>query len=157
MATRQPPTHPIPLKFHKKKVQLQLDYRPPYEEVDGERRSVVQGSVFLSVARALDEAGSRMDWDGATFMKLGPVDVAQILTGLRARSDKVDLYHQPSGSPRSSSLQIEPGQKPGTYRWTLTVASEGQKDARTIYLDTCDTHLLVTCLEAVIPMMVGWA
>jgi len=157
MATRQPATHPIPLKFHKKKVQLQVDYRPPYEEVDGERRSVVQGSIFLSVAKALDEAGSRMDWDGATFMKLGPADIAQIVTGLRTRSEKIDLFHQPPGSARSSSLQIEPGKTPGTYRWTLTVSSEGQKDVRTVYLDTSDIYLLVTCLEAVVPRMVGWA
>jgi hypothetical protein len=153
---RRPPTHPIPLKFHKKKVQLQLDYRPPYEEEEGERRTAVQGSVFLSIAKAADETGGRMDWEGATSMKLGPADIAQIVTGLRSRSAMVDLFHQPPGSTRSSSLQIEPGKNAGTYRWTLTVASEGQKDSRIVYLDTADTYLLVTCLEAALPKMMGW-
>ena len=61
-------SYPQPLKFHKKIAQLQIDLVRPKEEMEGDRKRVKEGCLFLSLAKPLGDTG-RMDWANKINMK----------------------------------------------------------------------------------------
>lgn len=154
---------PLGVKFHKGDVQLQFDLRLPYVEVvEGKRRSHA-GSVLLQLAKSAVGRGEKMDWENALTMKLGLPDLMKLGAAFhRGGFDKVDLFHNsdaghPSSAKRSTTLIVTPGQRPDTFRWTLTRRAGNDKDERVIYLGQEELYGVKILIDAAIARIMGWA
>jgi hypothetical protein len=154
---------PLGVKFHKGDVQLQFDLRLPYVDVvEGKRRSHA-GSVLLQLAKSAQGRGEKMDWENALTMKLGLPDLTKLGAAFNGGVfEKVDLFHNSdaghqNGAKRSTTLVVTPGQKPGTYRWTLTKRAGNDKDERVIYLGQEELYGVKILIDAAIARIMGWA
>lgn len=149
--------YPQPVKFHKKTAQLQVDLARPKEEQtpDGKTR-VNTGCVFFTLAKALSDGSDRMDWNNKLLMKIDHVDIAKIITATRSGKFPVDIYHKSASNGDSSSLKLEPGQNPGTFKLFMGKVKGGQKSYGQIYLNTEDMFILFNLLEASLPVTLGW-
>ena len=149
--------YPQPVKFHKKSAQLQVDLSRPKEEQtqDGKTRAT-SGCVFFTIAKALGDGSDRMDWNNKILMKIDHVDIAKIVTSTREAKFPVDIYHKSANTGDSSTLKIEPGQNPGTFKLFMGKTRNGQKSYAQIYLNTEDMFILFNLLEASVPVTLGW-
>ena len=187
---RRFPRFPIPVKFHKKSVQLELDLQLPFEEEVAGKWAVTPGCIWLSIAKAKDSAGRSMDWENKLTFKMGSVDIRKILDGLpnldrhtaqwvtkkreseaagqqfSAKRPLIDLLHDPSKPkrastggkiPKVSTLQVECGEKWGTYRWTLTVGKGQERDYRSVFLSRDEMVHIKVLLEAALARIPAWA
>lgn len=149
--------YPQPIKFHKKSAQLQVDLARPKEEQTPEGKTRVNpGCVFFTLARALGDDSGRMDWQNKILMKIDHTDIAKIITGTRTQKFPVDIYHKSESTGNSSSLKLEPGQNPGTFKLFMGKSVNNQKSYAQIYLNTEDMFLLFNLLEASVPLTLGW-
>jgi hypothetical protein len=154
-------TYPQNLKFHKKVAQLQIDlFKARDEETSAGKITSKEGAVFFAIAKSLGPDTDRMDWDNKITMKISPTDISKIVVGCRKRSFPVDLIHRSEKTGRTTTLKIEPGQREGTYRWTIA-ANYGKDDNRnqfvSIYLSDEDMFLVFNVLEASVPLILGWS
>jgi hypothetical protein len=146
---------PQPLKFHKKTAQLQIDLvRPKEEEVEGKVR-VKDGCLFLSLAKAKEDGSDRMDWDNKINMKLDPVDIAEIVTKVR-KNQPAKLFHKSEAAGSTTTLDVGPGEREGTYKWFINKTVGGNKNLGNIYLDQKDMFHIFTMFEAALPVISGW-
>lgn len=143
--------YPQPLKFHKKTAQLQVDLVRPKEDDNGRIKS---GCLFLSLAKALDDNSGRMDWDNKINMKLDPVDISKIVTGVRS-GQPVKLFHKSDSAGSVTTLNVEAG-NPGSFKWFISKAVGDDKKLGNIYLDSGDMFHLFTMFEASLPVISGW-
>jgi hypothetical protein len=148
--------YPQPLKIHKKVAQLQIDLKPARENLDAEsgKVKVEDGCVFFSLAKALDDKSGKMDWHNKILMKIEHGDIAKIVVGVR-NGKTVDLFHK-SSEIKSTTLKVEAGQNPGTFKLTMGVADGSYKSISSIYLNTEDMYVMFNLLEASIPLTAGW-
>lgn len=152
-------TYPQALKFHKRTAQLQLDMNRPAEEVaENGKKRIKDGCLFLSLAKALGDDSGRMDWTNKLNMKLNGTDIVKILAGLNVKNFPIDLIHksQKDGIDATSTLKIELGQTPGTFKVFLGRSFGEQKSYGTIYLNGEDMLYVKTMLEAALPVISGW-
>lgn len=96
-----------------------------------------------------------MDWQNKINMKIEAGDIAKIITGVKSGRN-VDIFHK-SSDVKNTSLKIEAGQNPGTYKLTMGMKDAGRQGMGNIYLNTEDLFVLFTLLEASIPLTLGWA
>jgi hypothetical protein len=148
--------YPQPIKFHKKTAQLQVDLARPKEEQQGDRTRVSTGCVFFTLARALDDNSGKMDWNNKILMKIDHSDIAKIVTSARSKKFPIDIFHKSADTGHSSTLKIEEGQNPGTYKVFMGKNAGAQKRYAQIYLNTEDMFLLFNLLEASVPVTLGW-
>jgi len=128
---KQPLRFPLPIKFHKKTVQLELSFKPPYEELKAGRLEQNNGAIYFAMAKSLNPQGTQMDWNNKTLMKIGLTDIAKICVGLRMKKLPIDIVHKVQRD-KTSSLTIEAGQK-GTYKLSMFQKYEENTDARFTY------------------------
>ena len=148
-------TYPQPLKFHKKVAQLQVDLVQPKEEQDDQgKKRIKDGCIFLSLAKALGDSG-RMDWTNQIRMKLSPTDICNILVSIRG-GEVAKLFHKSEAAGTTSTLEVAPGEREGTFKWFIGKTKGEQKAFGNIYLDNKDMFYLFKMLEAALPVISGW-
>ena len=140
-----------PLKFHKKVAQLQIDLAKPKEE-EGKTK---EGCLFISLAKALDDNTGRMDWDNKINMKLGPMDISRIITGVRS-GQPVKLFHKSEAAGSTTTLEVAAGERKGTFKWFLNKTQGQDKKFGNIYLDQRDMFHIFIMFEAALPIISGW-
>jgi len=147
--------YPQPVKFHKKTAQLQIDLKPARENLDESGKTKVEeGCVFFSLAKALDDNSGKMDWNNKILMKIEPNDIAKIIVGLKSNKT-VDIFHK-SSETKSTTLKIEAGQNPGTYKLTMGLKDQSRNSMGNIYLNSEDLFVAFNLLENSIPLTLGW-
>jgi len=148
--------YPQPLKFHKKIAQLQVDLvRPKEEESEGNRPRIKDGCLFLALAKAKQDGSDRMDWENKINIKLDPVDIAEIVTKIRS-GGTAKLFHKSEAAGSTTTLEVAPGDRQGTYKWFINKSVGGTKNFGNIYLDQRDMYHLFTMFEAALPVIAGW-
>lgn len=143
--------YPQPLKFHKKKAQLQIDLKRPEEDDNGRLKP---GCLFLALAKAKEDGSDRMDWDNKINIKLDPVDISKIVTGVRA-GQVVKLFHKVESRNSTTTLNVEAG-SPGSFKWFISKKVGEDSKFGNIYLDSGDMYHLFTMFEAALPVISGW-
>jgi hypothetical protein len=148
--------YPQPVKFHKKTAQFQVDLKPAREIADEStgKLKVEEGCIFFSLAKALEDGSGRMDWNNKILMKIEPNDIAKIVVGLKSNKS-VDIFHK-SSEVKSTTLKIEAGQNPGTYKFTMGMKDGSRNLMGNIYLNSEDLFVIFNLLEASIPLTLGW-
>jgi hypothetical protein len=148
-------SYPQPLKFHKKIAQLQVDLVKPKEEMEGEKRRVKEGCLFLSLAKPLGDTG-RMDWANKINMKLDAVDLVNVLTGMKMKNFPIKLYHKSEAAGSVTTLEVSPGQNAGTFKWFVSKTVGENKNFGQVYLDTKDMYYISVMFESALPVISGW-
>lgn len=143
--------YPQALKFHKKTAQLQVDLVKPKEDENGRIKS---GCLFMALAKAKADNPDRMDWDNKINIKLDPVDIAKIVTGVKA-GQPVKLFHKSEAAGSTTTLNVEAG-NPGSYKFFISKQVGENKNLGNIYLDNSDMYILFTMFEAALPVISGW-
>ena len=128
--------YPQPLKFHKKSAQLQVDLKRPEEDEGGRTKP---GCLFLALAKAKEDGSDRMDWDNKINIKLDPVDIAKIVTGVRS-GQAVKLYHKVEARQSATTLTVEAG-NPGSYKWFISKKVGENQNFGNIYLEIGRAHV----------------
>jgi hypothetical protein len=95
-----------------------------------------------------------MDWNNKILMKIEPNDIAKIVVGLKSNKS-VDIFHK-SSEIKSTTLKIEAGQNPGTYKFTMGMKDGAKNQMSNIYLNSEDLFVIFNLLEASIPLTLGW-
>ena len=149
--------YPQSIKFHKKIAQLQVDLKRP-EEVEGDqgRLKIKDGCIFLTAAKQLNPDSDRMDWENKLLMKLGAVDIVNFLAGINRNTFPIKLFHKVQGTDKSSTLNVEAGDRPGTFKWSIGNSNGTDKRYVNIYLDGKDMLYLKIMFEAALPVISGW-
>ena len=149
-------TYPQPLKFHKKVAQLQADLVRPKEETDEQgKKRIKDGCIFLSLAKALGDNSGRMDWTNQLRMKISPTDICNILVPIRA-GETAKLFHKSEAAGTTSTLEIAPGERAGTFKWFISNSKGADKKFGNIYLDNKDMFYLFKMFESALPVINGW-
>jgi hypothetical protein len=112
--------------------------------------------VFFTLARALGDNSGRMDWNNKILMKIDHTDIAKIVTSARSKKFPIDIFHKSADNGNTSTLKVEEGQNPGTYKLFMGKNIGGQKSYAQIYLNTEDMFLLFNLLETSVPVTLGW-
>jgi hypothetical protein len=95
-----------------------------------------------------------MDWDNKINMKLDPVDVSKIVTGVRS-GQPVKLFHKSESAGSTTTLNVEAG-NPGSYKFNIFKKVGDTSNSGTVYLDNSDMFYLFTMFEASLPVIAGW-
>lgn len=143
--------YPQPLKFHKKTAQLQVDLVKPKEDDGGRIKS---GCLFLALAKAKGDGTEQMDWANKINIKLDPIDISKIVTGVRSGTP-VKLFHKSEKAGSVTTLNVEAG-NPGSFKWFISKSVGDQKNMGNIYLDSGDMYHMFTMFEAALPVISGW-
>lgn len=144
--------HPGALKFHKKSAQIQIDLVRRKEDDNGRMKN---GCLFLSLAKAKDDDSGRMDWENKINMKLDPVDIAEIVTKIRS-GQPAKLFHKSEAAGSTTTLEVAPGERQGTFKWFLNKTQGQDKKFGNIYLDQRDMFHIFVMFEAALPIISGW-
>lgn len=143
--------YPQPLKFHKKSAQVQFDLVRPKEDESGRTKA---GCLFMALAKAKQDGSDRMDWDNKINIKLDPVDISKIVTGVRS-GQPVKLFHKSEAANSTTTLNVEAG-NPGSFKWFISKKVGENQNSGNIYLDQGDMFHLFTMFEAALPVISGW-
>ena len=152
-------TYPRSVKIHKKSAELQFSLMRPKDIKDetGKVKSSETGCIFLEIAKPKNDGTEYMDWDNGLRMKIGPRDIAQIVSGVRS-TGTTKLFHrsEKEGSvPTDTTLNIDPGND-NTFKWSVFKNQGDSKRNVTIFLDQYDMFMVFNMLEAAMPVIHGW-
>ena len=138
------------VKFHKSKSEVQMSL--VYPEYDQKGYIIKKGSIFFEIANALPNSDN-MDWKNKIVMKIGLPDIGNILSNIKA-SNPVKLYHENESG--NTSLNIQGGEKPGTYGLFFTQKKGEAITKMMIYLNSEDMNIFIPLLQSGLCKMVGW-
>lgn len=151
--------YPTAIKFHKKSVEMQFALKKP-EVVEGGSsagRRTKPGCVFLEIAKAKEDNSGTMDWANKIIMKLSSGDIATLITSLR-KGQPAKLFHKLEREVvQSTTLNVEKGEKEGTYKWFVGKQLGNDKLFANIYLNDADMFLATKMLESALPVIHAWA
>jgi hypothetical protein len=130
--------------------------RPTSKPIEGGKEEKKAGALFLDITKPLNDGSDHMDWANKTTMKLGLMDIANIVCGVR-QDNKASIVHkiERDGKDQFTSLTIEPGEG-DTYKWLVCKKVDGTNKLDTIYMNSKEMYLVFQCLEAAIPAILDW-
>ena len=139
-----------PVKFHKKTTQMQMHIKKPSVKND----KIERGALFFEIAKA-KEGTENMDWDNKITMKIGVSDIGKIMAGIKnIANEGIKIYHESNNG--STTLNINSGQRPGTFSFQYGKKVAEKADNIQIYLNAEDMNIFMTLITAGLPVILGW-
>lgn len=135
--------------FKKKSGSLQFTLIPAKPD---DKDYAIEGYIFIEAASCLPNE-DRCDWNKKVKMKLGLVDLATILTGVKT-NEPVKLYHKTETT--IATLNIEQGITSGTFKIFITSEKDGVKNSFSSFLDKKEMYTLMIMFETAMPRILGW-